>query len=306
MKRLFICIAATLIVFAATAADLSSSKTNTTEQRNTPAEQTDYDTTETTTSQSYGAVKVKSYPSRANVYIDGVCIGRTPITYQLPVGEHKIDIDKANWGDTYTPKSITIKEFETVEEKASFKYDEDRECYFAGATMTYFPSKYTISVSHPFFWSIAWDAYIGVDIHKKHFIGLGVGFVIQPNKPQYANGLYYLKRPTCCFSLSSLVRTEFLNNDTWSPYLGISVGGYLALKSKWGYNASSLVINPHIGFRIGEVFTAALGYQYNTAPVSLQDPYDFNGDFIRHTNVGHTGIHSISLYLSCYFGGYLY
>lgn len=304
MKRLFICIAATLVALTASALESHNIVADTDNREDVTKEQADSTTyTQSTQTGAYGAVKVKSYPSRANVFIDGEFVGKTPITYQLPVGEHSINIEKANWSDTYYGKTITIKEFETTEETAKFNYDEDKNCYFAINFPYLIPGKITIGLGQPFYWTMSWDAYLGVDVHKKHFFGIGAGVTMQLNEQQYVNNRYYLKRPNCCFSLSALARTEFLNNDSWSPYLALAVGGNLAIKNKWDYNASSLFVNPQIGIRFITHATVALGYQYNTVPTTTLNPYNESGEFIGATSVRHVGVHSLTINLSLFFGG---
>ena len=306
MKRFFICIVAAFVVFTTTAMTPEGLATNI-NHNDIPEEQADDSNTYTqpTNTGAYGAVRVKSFPLGARVFIDGEFVGKTPMTYQLPVGEHTIDIDKVNWSDTYYGKTISIKEFETTEEKATFKRDEDRSCYFGFNFPYLHPDKITIGLGQPFYWALSWDAYLGVDVHKKHFFGIGVGVTMQLNEQQYVNNRYYLKRPDACFSLSALARTEFLNNDSWSPYLALAVGGNLAIKKKWDYNASSLYVNPQIGIRFITHATVALGYQYYTIPTTTLNPFDESGAFIKSRSVEHVGSHALTINLSLFFGGNL-
>ena len=63
-----------------------------------------------------GDVHISSSPSGADVFIDGVCHGVTPITISdIAVGDHDIAVTKPGYIDYLTVRSITVKKLAQVD-----------------------------------------------------------------------------------------------------------------------------------------------------------------------------------------------
>ena len=81
------------------------------------AQQTDTLDSSTITMLKWGAIKVRSFPTNAKVFIDDTYVGRTPLKMPVPAGEHKLDVRKKKWSNAHRHQSIYINEGRTTSKK---------------------------------------------------------------------------------------------------------------------------------------------------------------------------------------------
>lgn len=260
------------------------------------AQQTDTLDSSTTTMLKWGAIKVRSFPTNAKVFIDDTYVGRTPLKMSVPAGEHKLDIRKRNAIDTCITKHINIIEGDLYKEKTIL--DDCRYCIAPMVTGGY---SLIIGVGNPY-GALSFRVFGGVEFYGRLSIGLGMGLTFQPNDNfiKKYDGIYPA-RPWFAVPMGARIQFTFPGR-VCAPYLALEAGWNLSRKFEIECDSETTIryrtigpfITPQFGFRIIDWLEAAIGYQYYQIP-------KFTTPECYH-NLQNAGIHAITLNFYIFMG----
>jgi hypothetical protein len=243
----------------------------------------------------WGAISVGGVPVRADVYIDGAHVGRTPLKKPILVGKHKVEVRNNSYRDYYLcdlniDEGQTRKLYSPLEKRDGYKGFESI-AEFTSMVGCYNQYKY-VGVNYVAGYRFNPYLYLGGGTgilynHVKKLWGeyLSHGLPFEPYKPYDMHippiGCYYPFFNLNKVSIPLFAYWKLNFSDTnWSPFFVLTGGGYLSSKrallfeSGFGlYKTSGFFINPQFGLdirsRANIYFHFAFGFQCFGAPGCL-------------------------------------
>ena len=241
----------------------------------------------------WGAISVGGVPVRADVYIDGAHVGRTPLKMPMLAGKHKVEVRNNSYRDYYLC-DLNINEGQT---RKLYSPLEKRDGYKGFESVAEFTSMVGCRNQYKY---VGVNYVAGYRFNPYLYLGGGTGILYNHVKKNWGEDLShglpyepYEPYESWCdsFNLNKVSIPVFaywklnFSDTNWSPFFVLMGGGYLSSKRtlifETGaglYKTSGLFINPQLGLdirsRANIYFHFAFGFQCFGAPYCVDiEPY---------------------------------